>query len=106
MKRTPINNQSGRWFDEEKTELFKEKTYHNGHNWISEATGEQFTHEALFITKGGEYILNKYSDYQGSRESYEIISIKEAAEWFAKQSFDIDEIPDALKDDVMGMEIE
>jgi hypothetical protein len=90
MKRVPLTDGSGSWFDSEKAEMIEEATRHNGNNYISRATGSQWHHEALYRTAGGKWILNAWSDYQGSLESYVAISSVEAAAWLAKQGLDPD----------------
>ena len=106
MKRVSLTDGSGQWFDSEKAEIYKENSYHDGRNFISKATGSQFEHEAIYITKSGKFILNHWSNWQGSVETYEIISKDDAAEWFGKQGFQDNEIPDIFLDDVYKLEIE
>jgi len=105
MARTALTDNSGQWFDDSKADLYEEDTYHDGRNWISKATGSQWKHESIYVTKSGQFILNHYSNYQGSRETYESISKEEAAVWFAKQSFSDDDIPDVFKKEVADLEI-
>lgn len=93
MKRIALTDGSGKWFDAEKAELFKEETYWNGNNHISKATGSQWNHEYMYITKSGVFVLNCWSNYQGSVETYEEVSKNYAAEWFAKQGFADEDIP-------------
>jgi len=69
------------WFDLESATMYKEDTWWNGNNHISCATGSQWEHEALWRTKSGRWILNHWSQYQGSSESWEEISDVEAAKW-------------------------
>lgn len=106
MKRIALTSENGAWFDAEKAELYKEDKWWNGNNWISSATGSQFEHEAIYITKSGKFILNSWSDFQGSQESYELITKEDAARWFAKQGFGDDEIPDVFAKEVASLEIE
>ena len=106
MKRVSLTDGSGQWFDSEKAECYKENFYHDGRNFISKATGSQFEHETVYITKGGKFILNGWSNWQGSVETYKIISKEEAAEWFGKQGFQDSEIPDIFLDEVYKLEIE
>jgi len=94
MKRTAITNGNGQFFDMDKAEMFRSDKYHNGHNYISKATGSQFTDEYLFLTVGGKWILNKTSMYQGSLETYELITDTDATEWFLKQNL---ELPETLQ---------
>ena len=105
VKRIPLSDHSGRWFDLNKAEFYKEESYHNGSNLISKATGHQFIHEAIYLTAGGLFILNQWSDWQGSVETYEIISKEKAAEWFGKQGFDDESIPEVLRNLVNSNEI-
>lgn len=86
MKRVALSDGNGLWFDADKAEFFKEETYFNGSNHISKATGDQFEHEAIYITKSGKFILNHWSNWQGKGESYTEISKEEAARLFARQS--------------------
>jgi len=106
MKRVSLTDQSGQWFDSEKSEIYKENTYHDGKNWISKATGSQWEHEAVHVTKGGKFILNHWSNFQGSTETYEEITKEQAAEWFAKQDMQDNEIPDVFLEEVMKLEID
>ena len=87
-KRIALTDGSGKWFSEETAECFKEETYHNGRNFISKATGNQFEHEAIYRTKGGRFILNHWSDWQGRKETYEGIDNETAAIWFSNNGLD------------------
>ena len=103
---TENGEKTGRFFDDKKADLYKEDEKHDGHNFISEATGSQWEHEAIYCTKGGVYVLNHYSQYQGSRETYEIISKEEAAGWFVKNNYEDESLPDELKKQVADLEIQ
>ena len=105
MNRIALTDGSGKWFDCDKAEKYEEKTYWNGNNHISKATGSQWEHEALCLTKSGKWILNHWSQYQGVPETYNVVSDDTAAAWFAKQEFQDDEIPAALHEGVYGYEI-
>ena len=105
MKRVSLTNGNGQWFDVEKADCYKENSYHDGRNFISKATRSQWEHEAIFVTKGGKFILNHRSNWQGSAETYEVIDHDQAAEWFAKQDFQDNEIPDIFINGVMELEI-
>ena len=103
---TENSERTGRWFDDSKAEKFTEETWWNGNNWISKATGSQWEHEAIYVTKGGVFILNHWSNYQGSRESYKIISKEDAAEWFVKNEYSDENLPDIFKAEVAALEVE
>jgi len=76
------------WFDIDAAEKFSEDTWFDGSNQISKATGSQWAHEALYRTKGGRWVLNRWSQWQGSRETWEFISETEAREWLLAQGHD------------------
>lgn len=92
MKRIAITNGNGKWFDADSAEAITETSTHDGRNHISDATGSQTEHETLYRTKGGKWILNHYSDWQGTTETYEEINNEDAARWMAKQGMEPHEI--------------
>ncbi len=69
------------WFDRAKAEEFTEATRWDGSNHISLATGSQWDHEVLYRTKGGRWVLNRWSQWQGRPESYRFVSDGRAREW-------------------------
>lgn len=79
---------TGRWFDPQAAERFDEATYWDGRNHISKATGSQFDHEALFRTAGGRWVLHSWSQWQGSREVFVELTLRDAARWFAKNELE------------------
>lgn len=80
-----INLGGGRWFNPKASECFAEDTRWNGNNHISVATGSQWDHEELYRTRGGVWILHSWSQWQGSRPSYEVISDERARVWLIDQ---------------------
>jgi hypothetical protein len=96
MKRISLSNRNGSWFNIENADCYREITYFDGNNFISQVTNSQWEHEFIFITQGGKYILNSWSAWQGSIDRYEEISREVAAKWFAKQDFTVEEIPTEL----------
>jgi hypothetical protein len=105
MKKIALTNQKGKWFDRDTATLYTEKTFHNGQNYISKVTGSQFEHESLYVSKRNTYILNHYSDYLGSSESYVEISKTTAAAWFACQGFAYCEVPSLLFSEIEELEV-
>ena len=82
MKRQPIDG--GGWFDIESATKYTEDTHWDGNNHISNATGSQWEHEALYCTRKGVYVLNHWSQWQGSSESWTRIDATEAATWLVQ----------------------
>jgi len=81
MKRIPLTSGTGAWFDSDAAISFREGERHDGNNFISLATGSQWDHQKLYYTSGGRWILNEYSQYQGSLETYRQIDLDEAVAW-------------------------
>lgn len=80
-KRQTITDDSGRYFYLDKAEKFEEKTKWNGNNHISLVTGSQWEHEALYRTAEGRWILNHWSQWQGSKETWVEVNNEAAAKW-------------------------
>lgn len=94
-----INLGGGRWFNPKNSRCFEEDTRWNGNNHISVATGTQFEHEELYLTKGGIWILHSWSQWQGSVPRYEVIEADRARVWLIDQNEEaaVDELfPGAL----------
>jgi hypothetical protein len=61
---------------------FSEGTRWNGNNHISLATGSQWDHEALHLTaRRRHWVLNRWSQWQGSADIYTFICDTEAFAW-------------------------
>ena len=100
MKRIALED-SG-WFNEETAIKFTEDTYWNGNNHISKATGSQWEHEVLYYTKSGNWVLNEWSQRQGSRETYTKISESRAINWLIANDCadELDILPASVRESV------
>jgi hypothetical protein len=97
MKRIALTDETGGWFDLEKSTKFKEGTNWDGRNHISKSTGSQFEHQWLYRTKNGKWIINEWSQWQGTTESFIEVADEYAANWFIKNEYQPEEIPEALQ---------
>ena len=88
MSRIGLTDGSGRWFDADKAEVFGEETWWDGHNHVSKATGSQFEHERLYRTASGKWVLQSWSNWQGTSESYVLVSGTIAAAWLVTNEHD------------------
>jgi hypothetical protein len=79
---------TGRWFNPDSATKYEETSDHDGRNFISRATGSQWEHEQLYRTTKGRWILNHWSQWQGSGESYTEITPKTAAAWLIRCRID------------------
>lgn len=97
-----LTDDSGKWFDESKAITYKENTYWNGNNHISKITDQQWHHVNLIKTATGKWILNNWSNFQGSKDEYLECTEAQAAEWFTKNG---EEPPEELKSYFEELEI-
>ena len=93
MKRINLTDGSNKWFDLDRAQRFEEDTHWNGNNMVSVATGSWTEHEALYRTASGWFILNAWSQWEGSRETWERISEPTAFDWLLKNGYP-EEVPD------------
>jgi len=103
MNRISITNEAS-WFDADKAIAIKESSYWNGRNNISKVTGSEFEHEGLYITKSGKYILNHWSQWQGTAETYEVINQREAADWLLQNGIFKINLPIAFSEQKEALE--
>lgn len=85
MKRVPLTDGSGAWFDKDAAVMFDEDTYWDGHNLISKATGSQWDHEVLYYTKSGKWVKCSMSQYEHVPTGYTTITEEEAVAWLIAQ---------------------
>jgi len=106
--RIAITDGDGKWFNPEKAQEFKDANDWDGNNNISKSAGQHCNH-ILYRTTSGKWILNGWSRWEGSQETYIEISNQEAAEWFMKNEYDDSDIPeDLLKliaDEIKDLEV-
>lgn len=62
-------------------QTWEEATYFNGNNYISKATGDQFTHETLYKSAKGRYYILHSSQWQGSHDYATFCEPEAAAKW-------------------------
>lgn len=96
MGRTSLTDGSGLWFDEAASERFDEKTDFNGSNEISRVTGSQWEHQRLYQTGGKNWILHCWSQRDGSSDTYDSITTKDAAVWFSQNDYQDEELPEEV----------
>ena len=85
-----MNRQSipGGWIDLDTAKKFAEDRNWDGRNHISVNTGSQWDHEVLYRSKGGVYVLQSWSQRQGSQDTWQRISVNEAVEWLLRNDYD------------------
>lgn len=80
---------------ENATQKWEEDTFWNGSNHISRATGSQWSHETLYLSKKGNYWIEHTSQMQGSVDHAEWIDQHGAATWLIVNGH---ELPEDLKE--------
>jgi len=107
MTRVRVTDLAGEpigWFDAEKAYSLEEKTWWNGSNHISTATGSQLDHQKLFLTASGNWVLNHWSQWQGKPETFEPITETDAVHWLFKNEYEANELehlPKAKQDKLL-----
>lgn len=76
------------------SQCWQEERDHNGNNYISRATKDQWTHETLFRSRRGRYYIVTDSNWQGVLDRCEWISNRRAAAWLLLMEH---ELPEDLK---------
>jgi len=89
-----VNVGGGVWFDRDSATRYGEKTRWDGSNHISEATGSQWEHEELYRSRRGAWYRYSWSQWQGSRPSWETLSEADAHAWLIAQGHE-DAVPEA-----------
>jgi len=77
------------------SQSWEEDTYWDGHNHISKATGSQWNHQTLYRSRKGRYYVVSTSQWQGSRDHAEWVSLEEAVRWLLVNG--VEDLPDDLK---------
>lgn len=104
MARTNVFDDNGDYaghFNADKASYHSERTRWNGQNHVSLATGTEWDHEELIRTAGGDWVLRRWSQWEGSKEGYSYVSPGKAQEWLLISEYDDDEIAE-----IMGAPVE
>lgn len=101
---------SSHWFNVEKAIQFEENIYWDGKNRIPRTTRSQWEHERLLYTRYGNWILDSWSQWEGSPCTTKKITVQEAADWIiAQDAIDTDSfnrLPKSTKELIHQREIE
>lgn len=73
------------------TGFWDEDTTWNGNNWISVATGSQWSHQRLYESRKGRYYIEHTSNFQGTTPHVEWVSPQEATRWLLANEKDLPE---------------
>lgn len=76
------------WFHPEAATKYDEATRWDGSNNVSVNPVGQFGHQALYHTKGGRWVLNTWSQWQGSEDRYEFVDDATAKDWLLRNEED------------------
>jgi hypothetical protein len=75
MAKTRITNVN-RWFDEGAA-----------HKFPDAGRGDEWSHQQLYYTRSGAWVLRAWSQWEGSAETCELISQESAIEWLIEQEY-------------------
>lgn len=77
-----------------------EATRWNGNNHISVATGSQWDHETLYLSRKGRYYIESESQWQGSTPSAQWVSEHAAAQWLLSNNYELPVGLSALEEEI------
>jgi hypothetical protein len=69
------------WFDADQAQEFREDTRWNGHNRVSVHTADQFTHQSLYRTAAGRWVIEQWSQWDGAETTHRFVPDERAREW-------------------------
>jgi hypothetical protein len=76
------------WFNPGSSTKYDEATRWDGNNNVSVNPVGKYGHQALYRTKGGKWVLNNWSQWQGSEDRYEFIGGDAAKDWLLRNEED------------------
>lgn len=76
------------WFNPDSSTKYDEATRWDGNNNVSINPVGRYGHQALYRTKGGKWVLNNWSQWQGSEDRYEFIDDSTAKDWLLRNEED------------------
>lgn len=94
MNRQNLTDGTPRWFDLERAQRFEEATTWDGSNHISDATGSQWDHEAMYHTASGTWVKHFSSQYQGRGETWTMVDESDAFAWLLRNGH-TDAVPES-----------
>ena len=96
MKRKFLTEGTG-WFDEDKAIAFEGRYEWDGSNRISLATGSQWSHEKLWYTKSGRWVIEAWSAWVGSTDTVAEIGAGKAVDWLLRNEYDVEDLKEEYK---------
>lgn len=76
------------WFNPDSAISYAEDTRWDGHNHVSVNPVGRYGHQALYRTKGGRWVLNTWSQWEGSEDRYEFVDDATAKDWLLRNDED------------------
>lgn len=76
------------WFNPESATAYPEDTYWDGSNHVSMNTRSYGNRQQLHRTKGGQWVLNAWSAWEGVLETYQFLDADAAQEWLMRNKHD------------------
>jgi len=104
MSRVAIDD-TGRWFDSEKAQTFEESKWFDGNNMVSLATRQANCFQTLYRTASGAWVIYSHDYYQGSADTYTIVSDKRAAAWLIVNEHDPKGFDATIRELMLALEV-
>jgi hypothetical protein len=105
MERIALPN--GRWFDMDSARVWANDSYWDGRNRCSKITGSQWSHQYLYRSKSGAWILRDTSSWESVQDVYEVIDEETALDWLVSQGYaDTDDLPADVRERLVARAID
>ncbi len=88
------------WFNPDSATAYPEGTRWDGHNHVSLVTSSQWEHETLYRTRQGRWVLHHWSQWVGSKPTWEYVTDEQARAWLLRSEYPSDEVAAATGADV------
>lgn len=101
MKRIPLTDGSGSWFNRDSAIEFGGASDWNGNNNIHRATGSQWSGEDLYYTASGNWVRRCWSAYDGTLDTYEFMDVDDAIRWLSCNDHHMcSDLPEKIRSEV------
>lgn len=76
------------WFNDDASTAYQEATRWDSNNQVSVNPVDQYSHQILYRTKGGRWVLHTWSQWQGAEPKFEFVNDATAKDWLIRNDED------------------
>ena len=78
--------------------VWEEDTYFDGRNHVSCVTRSEWEHQTLYLSRKDRYYIVHSSQWQGSVDRAEFVTMHEAAAWLLQNNYNVKKMPENLRE--------